>query len=115
MKKRRKQHSPEPGTTGTPTLLHHGSVQFSTIARMPTFSVAGRSRRGRLHTVELASGHGECVPSPQNDHDWCRSESSGASMVVLQHATEPFATLDLARHHLRDYSARVLARCRACC
>jgi hypothetical protein len=28
---------------------------------------------------------------------------------------ESFAALNLARHHLRDYSARVLARCRACC
>ena len=27
----------------------------------------------------------------------CSSESSGASVVVLQHATESFTTLDLAR------------------
>ena len=26
----------------------------------------------------------------------CRSESSGASMVVLQHATEPFTALNVA-------------------
>jgi len=31
------------GTKGTSTLLHQGSVQLSTIARMPAFSVAGRS------------------------------------------------------------------------
>jgi hypothetical protein len=37
----------------------------------------------------------ECAPSPQNDHSWCNSESSGASMVVLQHATESFSALDL--------------------
>jgi hypothetical protein len=39
----------------------------------------------------------ERAPSPQNDHDsvQLRIKSSGASVVVLQHATEPFSALDL--------------------